>query len=147
MEQQEYLIKLSMIEQEAQKLEERITIFNSQIQEMNAIKKCLEEIENKNINDKDGEILSNLGKGIFIKTEIKSKDLFVNVGKNIVIKKNTKETVKILDDQLKKLSLGKEETTNRIIKLQVEMQNLIQEAQKEQEKERKGEFIKKTGDS
>ena len=82
MEQQEYIIQLSMIQQEAQKLEEKMHIIDEQMLDMQSIRKSLDDIDSKAEGD---EILSNLGKGIFMKTNIKEKNLLVNVGKNIVV--------------------------------------------------------------
>lgn len=132
MEQQEYLLKLSMIEQEANRLEQQMQIMDQQIQEMQAIKASLENIEARK---GEGELLSNLGKGIFIKTEIKDKDLFINVGKNVIVKKTPKETINVLDDQVKKLIAGKEEIISKIEELRGEMQALIGEAEKAKQKE------------
>lgn len=126
MEQQEYLIKLSIIQQEAEKLEQKMQIFDQQVQEMQAVKTSLEELSKGKDNQ---EILSGLGKGIFIKTEINDKNLFVNAGKGVVIKKNFGETISILDSQIKKLLAGKQEIMNRVLRLQDEMQRLIEEAE------------------
>jgi len=134
-DQQEYIMKLNIIEQEAQRLEQQMQVIDQQIQEMQAIKASIEDLDS---NKDNNEMLANLGKGILIKTEIKSKDLFVNVGKNIIIKKDTKETIGIIDDQMQRLVSGKQEVLNRIEELQGEMQMLITEAQNAKASEDKG---------
>jgi prefoldin alpha subunit len=80
-------------------------------------------------------MLANLGKGIFIPAEIKEKELLVNVGKSILIKKNPEETLKIIGEQIKKLIDGKNGFVLKIENLQEEMQQLLLEMQKEQKKE------------
>lgn len=131
MEQQEYMMKLQMIQQEAQALEEKLQTIDQQIQEMEAIKASLIEIDKKDSN----EFLANLGKGIFIKTEIKEKELFVNIGKNTLVKKDPKETITIIEDQTQRLFIGKEEVMGRIEQIQQEMHAIIMEAQQAQTKE------------
>ena len=123
----EYLLKMQMIEQEATKLDQQMQIMDQQVQELIAIKASLEAISNT----QEKEILASLGKGIFIKAEIKSEDLLVNTGKDIFIKKTPKETMEIIDSQVKKLEAGKEEFTNKIIELQSQMRILIDYMQKE----------------
>jgi prefoldin alpha subunit len=134
MEQHEYIIKLQMIQQEAGQLEEKVRVIEDNIQDMIAIKASIVDLEGKKEGD---EILTNLGKGIFMKTKMESKDLFINVGKNIMVKKNLKQAGKILDDQVKKLEQGKSIAMARIEELQGEMQGLIAEAEKDRAKEDK----------
>jgi len=125
---QEIIIKMQMIEQEGVQLQEKMQVMDQNIQEMHAIKTSLDNIESNN----EGEMLSNLGKGIFIKTKILEKDIFVNAGKEVVVKKTIPETKQILDDQIQKLIIGKEEIMKKLEQLQLEMQKIIQEAQQAQ---------------
>jgi len=128
MEQQETMIKFQMIQQEAAQLQEKMQIMDENIAEMHAIKASLDNLEA----NKEGVMLSNLGKGIFIKTKIVDRDLYVNTGKEVVVKKTIPETKQILDEQIQKLSLGKGEVMQHLEKLQIETQKLIQEAQQAQ---------------
>lgn len=123
----EYLMKMQMIEQEASKLDQQIQTMDQQIQELIAIKASIDAISNTN----EKEILASLGKGIFIKAEIKGQDLMVNTGKDIFIRKTHKETMDIIDSQIKKLETGKEQFTNNIMELQGQMQVLMSYMQKE----------------
>ena len=129
MENQENFIKLQMIQQQAAQFEQKLQIFEEQTQEMQAIKTSLEELEKNKSEDK--EILANLGKGIFIKTQVKEDNLFVNVGKETLVKKSIGETIEVLENQIKQLGLGKEQVMKAIEKLQGEMLSLIQEAETE----------------
>jgi len=131
MEGQEYIMKMQMMQQEAGAIEERMQVFDQQIEEMQSIKSSLDDLEKRKEGD---EFLANLGKGIFIKTEIKSKELFVNTGKSIVVKKNIQDTLEVLDEQIKKLMHGKQELLKRIEEIQEEMSKMLIEAQKMQAK-------------
>jgi prefoldin alpha subunit len=125
MEQQEYFMRMQMLGQEAEKIEQQIQSIDQQMSEMNAVKESIQAIND----GKQKEILANLGKGIFISAEIKSKELLVNIGKEIILKKTPEETVRIIDDQNKKLMAGKEQFIERIQELQVNMQELLMQAQ------------------
>lgn len=128
MEKQEYFMRMNMLGQEAEKLEQHMQAIDQQMQELNGVKSSIESINN----NEQKEILSNLGKGIFIETEIKNRELFVNIGGGIIVKKTADETIKIIKEQSEKLLLGKEEITLRIEELQDEMKKLLGEAQAEQ---------------
>ena len=114
-----------MLGQEAENLEQHMQAIDQQLSELNAVRQSIEAIKE----GKQTEMLSNLGKGIFVKTEIKGKELFVNIGKEVIIKKTPEETIKIIQEQSEKLLTGKEEITSRIEQLQVEMRRLLSEMQ------------------
>jgi len=116
-----------MIQEEASQLEKQIEIIDQQANELMQISKSLEDLWKK---EETPEFLANLGKGIFVKSKAIEKELFVNIGKGVVIKKTPKETVEIIKNQLRKVSETREEFIVRINELQCEMQNIIQEAEK-----------------
>jgi prefoldin alpha subunit len=125
MAKEDYLIKLSMMQQEAEKLQEQVQIINQQIAEFEVLKLSLGNIgENK-------EILANLGKGVFIKSEIKDKELFVNIGQGIVVRKNADEACKIIDKQISELGELKRNILQEIEKINSNLQELLEEARKE----------------
>ena len=125
MEQQEYFMKMQMIEQEASRIDQQLQAMDQHIADLIAIKSSISEIETT----KEKEIMANLGKGIFIKAEIKTKDLLVNAGRNTFIKKTPAETMKIIDDQISKLTSGKQDFTGRMMDLQAERQEIVSQAQ------------------
>ena len=140
MEQQEYSMRMQMLGQEAEKLEQHMQVIEQQISELGSVKESIEGIitkldsksQSKNNKEIDREILANLGKGIFVKADVKNEDLFINVGKEVIVRKKPNEAIKIIDEQLVKLVNGKEEIISRISELQGNMQAIMQEAQKAQ---------------
>jgi len=133
MNQQEYFMRVQMMGQEAQKIEEQIQLIDQQIAELTAVRESINELEKNSKENKDGkagkEILANLGKGIFARAEIKEKELFVNVGKEVVLRKTPQETIGIIEDQIQKMILGKDQFIERIQQLQEEMQTIMMQAQ------------------
>lgn len=131
MEKQEYLYRLTMIQKQSEELEEKMQQIDKQIQDMGSIRKSIEELDGKE------EILSNLGKGIFLRTGIKEEDLFVNVGKNILIRKTQKQTIEIIGEQIAKLLNGKKEVMDAIEELHEETNILISEVEREKARKSK----------
>ncbi len=131
MVKEDYLLRLSMLEQESGKTEEQINLINQQISQLEALKLSLEKFETA----KEKDILAPLGKGIFFKSELKEKELFVNIGAGVVVKKKPKETAEIIDRQIKEMNEIKEQLAQNIQRIAMQVQEVVEEAQKEQEKE------------
>lgn len=122
-------MKMQMLGQEAEKIEQQIQAIDQQLNEMNAVRESIVALSQ----NKKGEILANLGKGIFAFAEVKSNDLLVNVGKEIIVKKKPEETLAIIDEQTKKLLAGKDNFIQRIQELQGNMQDILLEVQRSSE--------------
>ena len=123
MQNQEYLMKLSILQEEAKRLEEQINIVNNQLGEFEMLKMSL-----NNLNG--GEILAGLGKGLYVKSEIKEKELFVNVGAGIVVKKSKDETEKIINRQIIQMAELKDVLLHEIEKINMQMKYLVDIIQK-----------------
>jgi len=124
---QQKIMQIQMMEQEGQQLNEQLQLIDRNITEMNELKESLVEIENG-----EDEILTNLGKGIYLPVKIMDKNLIVEVGRGNYVKKNIKDTGKIVDEQVLKLTEGKGQVIHRLNELQMEMQELIMEFQEAQ---------------
>jgi prefoldin alpha subunit len=129
MEQQD-LMKINVLGQEAEKLEQQIQVIEQQAKELVEIRQSIEEISS----NKNKEILSNLGKGIFIETQVKKSELMINIGSNVLVKKTPAEALEIIDTQLKQLSEGKGDLAEKVEELQENMQKLFLEMQKSERK-------------
>tara|TARA_Y100000310_G_scaffold336305_1_gene420454 strand:- start:706 stop:1086 length:381 start_codon:yes stop_codon:yes gene_type:complete len=125
MAKEDYLLQLSMLEQEAKKLHENMQVIDQQVQELEVLKASLSNLDDKK------EILANLGRGIFIKSQIQEKELFVNVGSGIVLKKSPEDTQKIIEKQVLQLQEIKKELADNIEQINIQVQELVVKAQKE----------------
>lgn len=99
MTNEEILFKLSMMEQQANEMKQQIEAVDMQINELKNLKASLEEVNKK----KGQGMLSPMGRGVFIETEIKDDKFFVNVGSKTFVKKNNQETQEVIDSQIKEL--------------------------------------------
>ncbi len=121
---QEEMIELQMIQQEAEHIEERIQVINQQIQELIEVKRSLNEINLKNTPVKN---LFNIGKGIFIESETVSKQVFVNIGAGVIVKRDIMEAILIIDNQIKKLNQGKDYFFQKILEIQEEAEKILKD--------------------
>ena len=122
MANEEFILRLSTIQQQAEKLEEQINAINQQLQELGELKSSLGKLDEE-------EILANIGKGIFVKARITSKDLYVNVGGKAVVKKNIPETQELIQKQMLRLEEIKVSLLDEIQEANHQLQQLVQEAQ------------------
>jgi len=126
--QQKY-IEIQIIEQQMKEYQNDLTSLQMQINEMENLKESLEEIDKSK---KDNEILTTLSPGVFIKTQLKSKDILMNVGSGVVVPKDIKEALEIIKDQTIKmhgiihnLEKDMEIFMQHMINLQTELQELL----------------------
>ena len=122
---EELLMKLSMLEQQANEQAEQIQAIDNQISELESLKLSLSKMEKS----KGKEMLAPLGRGIFIKTEVKEEKLFVNVGSKTLVKKTPKETAEIIDNQIKEMGRVKAHLLGNIEQINQSLSGLINEAQ------------------
>ena len=126
MAKEEIIFRLSMLEQEISKFQEQLQLIEQNILELKNLQLSLQELRDS----KEKKMLANLGKNIFIKTEILDKNLIVDVGNKIFIKKNIPETIKIIENQLLKLMQAKNQVLEKMQQLQGQAQEIIAEAEK-----------------
>jgi len=125
---QEQIMQIQMMEQEVNQLNQQLQLIEQNIKEMGELSESLEEIGN----EKNKDILANLGKRIFIPVEIKDRKLIVEVGKGNFVKKSVSETKEVIERESKKLMEGRAQIMERLTSLQMEMNNLFMDMQKEQ---------------
>jgi len=125
MAKEDYLLRLSLLDQESNRLQEQLQVVNREISELESLRLSIEKLDKT----KEKEILANLGRGIFIKSEVKEKELFVNVGSNVVLKKKPQDTIKIIDKQISQLDELKQNLLGEIEKINSKLQELVEEAQ------------------
>lgn len=129
MANEEIIMKLSFLEQQSEEIKKHLENIEEQIAELEKLKNCLGKI------GKEKEMLTNLGKGIFLKTVAKDDKVFMNVGSKTFVRKSFSEASEIIDGQIVGVSEVKKELMNNLNLLNSELQKLVDEAQKESEKE------------
>jgi len=129
MGKEDYLMKLNMFQQEAQKIEDQVNMMNQQIIELRGLQDNLSSLENET----EKEFLAPIGRGIYVKSEMKEKQLFVNIGSGIVLRKSHQETREIIERQVSQLDEVKERLLGQLNDISRMVTEVIQEAQAESE--------------
>ncbi len=92
------MFRASLIERQINELESRLEFINQHISELNEFQNNLDFI----IKSSSNEMLSWIGKGVHMKTTLLSKELLVEVGAGVVVKKKPAEMKNVIEDQLNK---------------------------------------------
>jgi len=99
-ETQKRYIEFQMMEQQIKQLQQQLMAVNQQIMELKRVDDDLSEFENVK---KDSKMFFSLGPGIFAEGTIANKDLLLNIGSNVMIKKPILDTKKIVALQIDEL--------------------------------------------
>lgn len=99
-EAQELIMKASLLQKQAEELGNNVEYIEKQIEELKSLSENLDAFK-----DAEGkEVISSIGKGVYAKTSLVDKKLFVEVGSGVLIKKTPEETQKVIESQLKKFN-------------------------------------------
>ena len=99
-EQKKYM-EFQALSGQMKQIEEQLQTLNSQVMEINNIKKAIDEVKEVKAGS---EVFFPISPGIFAKGKIEKVDeLFINVGNNIITKKSIEQTKELLDTQAGKM--------------------------------------------
>ncbi len=106
-ELQERYMEMQMLEQQIRQIQQQIQMLESQLMELTATNQGLDDFEKTSIGT---DILVPLSPGIFTKATLKdNKDVIVNVGANVAVKKDIKSTKELIDKQAAEIKRFQEE--------------------------------------
>ena len=125
---QELIYRLGMFEQQIHQLQEQMDAIERGITDLGMLGFGLDEIKGS----VGKEILSPLGRGIFVKTNLASEELTVDIGGKNFVKKSIPETKEIIEDQIKKLIAVKNDLNKTIEQISEEMKKSLEEFQNNQ---------------
>ncbi len=127
--QQELMYKLQMFEQQMQQFQQQLQAVDQGIIDLGNLDLGLDELVGK----KDKEVMTLIGKGIFAKTKLLSEELVVDVGGKNFVTKSIPDTKEMIVDQIGKLKEAKEILTENMEKNGAEFQQMIMEAQNQEQ--------------
>jgi len=119
--QQEILQKLDFYEHQLNQLRQQFQAVEEGVVELNSLSMGLGEVD---VSEGE-EILAPIGRGVFVKAKITSKELVVDVGNRTLVKKDIPETKKIIEEQIFKLESLKKDLENNMEDIQGEATNLL----------------------
>jgi len=111
-EMQSKYLQLQVLDNQIKQVQQQIQKLDAQLTELETINLSLGDL--KDI--KEGtEILVPVATGIFFKANIKdTKNLLVNVGSNVSVKKTADDAIGMLNEQVKEIATYKEQITGQL---------------------------------
>lgn len=95
----ELVFRAQFLQRQAEELEQNLVAIENELFDLQNTDKNLDflskSVENSSI--------STIGKGLHVRTNIESKQLFVEVGAGVVVKKSPEDARKIIETQMRKL--------------------------------------------
>ena len=120
---QELIFRLGMFEQQVRQLQEQMEAVERGINDLGSINFGIDELKGKI----GREILSPIGKGIFVDAKLASENLTVDIGGKNFVKKSIPETKAIVWEQIKKLTSIKKDISNNLEQISGEMTKTLEE--------------------
>lgn len=111
----EMFMEFQALEQNIKQLQKQLELIMGQMIELTATNKSLDEFANINVNK---EVFIPLSSGIFAKANISNtQELLVNVGANVVIKKDTPSTKNLIIKQIDEIRGMQKQMTEELEKM------------------------------
>lgn len=120
MANEEYIMKLSMLEQESGKIQEQLGIIHQQLADFENLRESIGKLEKS-----EADILTPVGKGIFVKSKISERKFFVNVGAGVILKRDADKTAEIIKKQVGQLENFREILGRNMEEINNQVQELI----------------------
>lgn len=111
-ESQKKYMELQFLDQQIKQLQQQLMGVNQQVMELKKIDDDLTEFEKVK---EDSKMFFALGPGIFAEGTLTNKDLLLNVGSSVLVKKPIMETKKLISIQVQELE-------NILVKMQDDLQ-------------------------
>ncbi len=122
---QEKLLELELLKNQAQGFQEQLTIVLESLSELTTTKVALDEM-----NAIDKGVLVPLGPDVYVRANVSDrKNVLVHVGANIVMRKSTKYSKKILQGHLDRLENNRSTIENNLKKISQAMEMLQKDIQ------------------
>ena len=126
-------MQASLLERQMQETQQHLELVDRELNELQTFSENLGFLSAS----KEKQIISSLGKGVFIPAELKEKTLLVEIGAGILVKKTPQETQSIIEIQIKKLQEAKSHLLSRLEVFQEELHKIIFEFEKQQNQKAK----------
>lgn len=126
---QQLLQETALLEQYTRQLEEHDALLTQQITELEQFHAHLATFSK----EQPKRILASLGKGVYVKSYIAEKILFVEAGAGVIVRKSAAEVAAVVSGQLEKLRASQLKLTTQIGLCMQRLQELMAELEKQHE--------------
>lgn len=125
---QEKYIELQAIAVGLRELQRNIQTMDEQLVELLGVTQALKDLKNVKLGT---ETLMSIAPGMFVKAELKeNKELLVNVGAGVTVKKSVDEAMQMLESRMNELKKQRQSFLQELEKLGVKAQELEDEINK-----------------
>ena len=118
---------------ESELVEERISFIDKQVVELTDFLGHLSFLARTT----EKNFFSSMGKGIFLEATLKSKQIFVDAGAGVVVKKSISDVQTIIQSQLQNLARMRNEYQTQLQALQNEFETILSRIENERTRARK----------
>ena len=126
--EQEKIAYITNIENQARQFEDNLQLIDNQIHELEEFTKNLDFI----VKSKEREMLSSLGRRVYMKTKIEDKNkLFVDIGAGVVLRKTPEEAKDIVNEQISRLQDFRKQIASQLELYYKELEDFIRSIKKE----------------
>lgn len=120
-EMREKAIQFELLKQQVEAIEKQIAELEAKTSELTMVQHSINEIKGQ----RGKEILVPMGSGVFMKGNLASdSEMLVELGANVVAGKSAKETVAIIQKQLKEIDRVKDQMREDLFKFIAQMEQL-----------------------
>ena len=122
--QQKYA-ELQLLEKHISEVQNHLELLHNQSQELAKLKENLDDLKKTR---KGKQVYSQIGSGIFIKTELKDNEkILMNVGANSVVQKTIPEAQELIENQKKEVNNSIKEIESKLGEAAVQIQKTREE--------------------
>ena len=125
---QELMFRAQFLQKQAEEIEQSLEVVDREINDLQNLDTSLDFL----IKSNEKSTISTIGKGLHIKTQLESKELFVEVGAGVVVKKSPEEARKVIQNQIKKLAEARIHMMNKLAIYHQTLESVVEEIGKEQ---------------
>ncbi len=130
----ELLFRVQFLQKQAEELEQNLEIVERELIDLKGLDTNLDFLTKSN----DKSSISAIGKGLHIKTNIESKELFVEVGAGVVVKKSPEQARTIINNQIRKLTEAKIQMLGKLDIYHKTIESVVQEIEQEEKNAHEG---------
>ena len=99
-----------LLEKQVQELDENFAAIENELLDLKRFEEGIDVLDKS----KEQNIISSIGKGVYAKAELSDRELFVEVGKGLIVKKSHKETKELIEKQVKKLEEARDQISGKL---------------------------------
>ncbi len=131
-EVQEQYVALQILDHQIKQAQKQIMAIEEQVTELESVMSAVAELASQ---EASSEMFVPLSSGIFVKTTLKeTKQVLVNVGANVLVKKEVAQTQELLQAQMNELRDLQQQIAEQVQKFATEAQTVQEKVQSMMEK-------------